>query len=119
MDTPVSPTRPALHVSLVALPDAAAATLFGIHDVMNAFSLMGGPGTALGAGAPFEIEIVGERAGPLDLVSGVPVTVRRGVDQVDATDIVIVPSVVVRGEGWAKDRYPGLVRWARAVKRRG
>lgn len=119
MDTPVPATRPALHVSLVALPDAAAATLFGIHDVMNAFALMGGPGTALGAGAPFEIEIVGERAGPLDLVSGVPVTIRRGVDQVDSTDIVIVPSVVVRGDGWVKDRYPGLVRWARAMHERG
>src|SRR5690606_25532536 len=119
MDTLALSTRPALHVSLVALPDAAAATLFGIHDVMNAFALMGGPGTALGNRTPFEIEIVGERAGPLDLVSGVPVTIRRGVDQIDSTDIIIVPSVVVRGEGWVKDRYPGLVRWARAMHERG
>ena len=29
--------RRSRHVSLVALPDAAASTLFGIFDVMNAF----------------------------------------------------------------------------------
>ncbi|NIM43757.1 MAG: helix-turn-helix domain-containing protein [Hydrogenophaga sp.] len=119
MDTPAPSARAALHVSLVALPEAAAATLFGIHDVMNAFSLMGGPGTTLGAWAPFEIEIVGERPGTLDLVSGVPVTIRRAVDQIDRTDIVIVPSVVVRGEAWVKDRYPGLVRWAQAMHEGG
>jgi hypothetical protein len=31
----------ALHVSIVALPDAVLSTLAGIHDVMNGASLMG------------------------------------------------------------------------------
>ena len=39
------------HVSLVALPDAVASTLFGIFDVMNASSLMGLPAAdAVGPG---------------------------------------------------------------------
>jgi transcriptional regulator GlxA family with amidase domain len=57
------------------------------------------------------VEIVGERAGPLMLASGVPVQVQRSVALVDATDIVIVPSLVLRAEGWVKQRYPDLVRW--------
>ena len=119
MDTQAAMPPAALHVSLVALPDAAAATLFGIHDVMNAFSIMDGLGAAPAAPAPFQIEIVGEQAGTLALASGVPVTAQRGVDDVDATDIVIVPSIVLRGGTWVKQRYPRLVRWARAMHERG
>lgn len=102
---------PALHVSLVALPEAGASTLFGVYDVMNAFSVMDAMGRSTGTQAPFQVEIVGERAGPLMLASGVPVQVQRSVAHVDATDIVIVPSLVLRAEGWVKQRYPALVRW--------
>jgi transcriptional regulator GlxA family with amidase domain len=102
---------PALHVSLVALPEAGASTLFGVYDVMNAFSVMDAMGRSTGTQAPFLVEIVGERAGPLMLASGVPVQVQRSVAHVDATDIVIVPSLVLRAEGWVKQRYPELVRW--------
>jgi transcriptional regulator GlxA family with amidase domain len=109
-----------LHVSLVALPDAVVSTLSGIFDVMNAFALMGIPyvGTT-GARLPFRVEIVGEEAGPLDLASGVPVNVQRAIDEIDTTDIVIVPSVLLREGGWEKGRYPRLVDWLRAMYARG
>ena len=61
------------HVALLALPDAVVSTLAGIYDVMNARTVMGTPGVQ--APAPFHVEIVGETVGPLDLVSGVPMTV--------------------------------------------
>lgn len=108
-----------LHVSLVALPDAVISTLSGIFDVMNAFSLMDVPGARAGARAPFRVEIVGEAAGGLELASGVPIRVQRAVAQVEATDIVIVPSVLLRKEGWEKGRYPRLVEWLHAVYDRG
>lgn len=105
------------YVSLVAVPEASAATLFGIFDVMNAFSLMGigGPG----ASAPFRVEIAGESAGPLTLASGVPVQVQRAADTVEASDIVIVPSVVLPPQGWVTGRYPRLVEWAARMHGRG
>jgi len=108
-----------VHVSLVALPDAVVSTLFGIFDVMNAFPLMGASSPALGARAPFQIEIVGETMGPLELASGVPVSVRRAVATVEASDIVIVPSVLLRSEGWKTGRYPRLVDWLHAMHDRG
>jgi transcriptional regulator GlxA family with amidase domain len=98
------------HVSLVALPDAAVSTLFGIFDVMNAFALMGGLSNA-GAQVPFQIEIVGDTAGSLGLASGVPINVQRSIDTIETTDIVIVPSLLLRPEGWQKGRYPRLVDW--------
>ena len=108
-----------LHVSLVAVPDAVVSTLFGIFDVVNGFALMGLPHAGPGGRAPFQIDIVGEATGPLELASGVPIDVQRAVDTVETSDIVIVPSVLVRGEGWEKGRYPRLVEWLRSMWDRG
>jgi transcriptional regulator GlxA family with amidase domain len=108
-----------LHVSLVALPDAVVSTLSGIFDVMNAFALMGAPDTRAGAQAPFHIEIVGEAVGPLELASGVPINVQRAIAEIKTTDIVIVPSVLLRPEGWEKGRYPSLVDWFHKMYYRG
>ena len=106
------------HVSLVALPDSAASTLFGLFDVMNSFALMdrlGAPGTR----PPFKAEIVGEKTGPLVVASGVPVNIQRAVDSIETTDIVIVPSIVLRSGGWQKQRYPRLNAWLRRMHERG
>jgi transcriptional regulator GlxA family with amidase domain len=107
------------HVSLVALPDAVVSTLFGIFDVMNAFAVMGMSNAGSGARGPFHIEIVGEAVGPLELASGVPINVQRAIDTIETSDIVIVPSVLLRPEGWAKGRYPRLVDWLRTMHDRG
>ena len=39
--------------------------------------------------------------------------------EVETTDIVIVPSVLLCPEGWQKRRYPGLVDWLRTMYDRG
>lgn len=106
-------------VSLVALPDAVISTLSGIFDVMNAFAFMDLLNAKADAGLPFTIEIVGEAAGSLDLASGVPVKVQRAIGEIEMTDIVIVPSVLLQPEGWKRDRYPRLVNWIRAMYDRG
>jgi transcriptional regulator GlxA family with amidase domain len=107
------------HVAIVALPDAVVSTLFGIFDVMNGFALMAIPHAGVDGRAPFRTEIVGEREGPLALASRVPITVQRAVAAVETSDIVIVPSVLLRPGGWEKGRYPRLVEWLRAMHDRG
>jgi transcriptional regulator GlxA family with amidase domain len=108
-----------LHVSLVAIPEATVSTLSGIFDVMNAFTMMSRLGESSFDANPFRVEIVGERAGPLELASHVPVTVQRSIAALDSTDIVIVPSIVLGPEGWQKGRHPELVDWLSAMHRRG
>lgn len=110
-----SPTT--LHVSLVALPEASVSTLAGILDVMHGPALLGigGPGVP----APFRAEVVGEQKGSLTLASGIPFEVRRSIDEIDATDIVIVPSVVLKPEGWEKGRYPRLLKWVQQMHEGG
>ncbi|UVC13345.1 GlxA family transcriptional regulator [Mesorhizobium onobrychidis] len=112
-------TRPqTLHVSLVAIPEAVVSTLSGVFDVMNAFSMLHPPGKTLQA-RPFQVEIVGLRTGPLELASLIPVTVQRSVADIDATDIVIVPSILLGPQGWSKGQHPKLIEWFRAMHSRG
>lgn len=108
-----------VRVSIVAIPDAVVSTLSGIYDVMNAFEIMGAPGSRASLPAPFRIEIVGEATGPLDLASGVPMIVQRDIDAIATTDVVIVPSVLLRANRWERDRYPRLVEWLTAMHERG
>ena len=105
---------PPRHVSLVALPDAVVSTLAGLYDVLNGAAIMG-----LTSGAPFKVEIVGEAAGPIRLVSGVPFEVQRPIDRIESTDIVIVPSIVLKSAAWPKGRYPRMVTWLKRMHERG
>lgn len=115
-NVPVAGSTP-LHVSLVALPEASVSTLAGLLDVLNAPALIGigGPG----AQPPFRTEVVGEKKGMMTLAAGVPFEVRRSIDAIDATDIVIVPSVVLKPGGWQKGRYPRALEWIRRMHERG
>lgn len=108
-----------VQVSIVAIPDAVVSTMTGIYDVMNAFAMMAGPGERPAGGSPFVTEIVGDKVGPLDLASGVPLNVQRAVGTIEHTDVVIVPSVLLGRDGWQTARYPDLVDWLTAMHRGG
>lgn len=108
-----------LHVSILAIPEAVVSTLSGIFDVMNAFAILPPPGTAPGQAPPFRVEIVGLEPGLLPLASGVPASVQRGIAALEATDIVIVPSVLLGPDGWRKGSHPELVAWLSAMHARG
>jgi transcriptional regulator GlxA family with amidase domain len=98
------------------LPDAVLSTLAGIFDVMKGSALMNGEADGE---STFRTEIVGCETGPLLLASGVPIDVQRSIRDVRSTDIVIVPSVLLRAEGWRKGRYPELVSWLARMHREG
>jgi transcriptional regulator GlxA family with amidase domain len=120
MSRGVSQSGPApLHVSLVSLPDAVVSTLFGIYDVLNAFALMDVSIAGKSMRAPFRTDIVGETTGAMELASGVTIEVPRSIDTIDASDIVIVPSIALRSSGWKTGRYPRLVEWLRQMHDRG
>lgn len=112
------PTRP-LHVSLVAIPDAVISTLSGIYDVLGSFRMFGRADPSLPEKPPFAIEIVAMRRGSVALASGVPVEARRAVSDVNTTDIIIVPSVLLGPNGWVIGRYPDIVQWVRQMHAKG
>jgi transcriptional regulator GlxA family with amidase domain len=107
------PSRPAprstpRHISLLAVPDNTASTLFGIYDVLTYVERQG---LASSGSAPLHVEIVGQATGPLALASGVTVVVQRAIDTLEASDILIVPSVHFELNGWKLGRYPQVIDW--------
>jgi transcriptional regulator GlxA family with amidase domain len=115
----MTPSAQPLHVSLVALPEAAISTLSGIFDVMNAFNIMDLSGGAPGVETPFKVEIVGEKRAQIDPASGMPINVQRAIADIDRTDVIIVPSVLLPANGWAPGRYPEIVEWLSAMHKHG
>jgi transcriptional regulator GlxA family with amidase domain len=70
-------------------------------------------------GVPFHVEIVGEATGPVRLASGVTVDVHRAIDTLDASDIIIAPSVSLGSNGWQTGRYPQVIDWLRRMHEGG
>lgn len=110
---------PPLKVSLIATPEGSISTLHGLYDVLNAFGMLAGFDEAIPVSPPFQVEIVGAAAGPVRLAGGLAAQVQRGFADVDETDIVIVPSVVLPAAGWRPGRYPELVDWLARAHARG
>jgi transcriptional regulator GlxA family with amidase domain len=108
-----------LHVSLVAIPDAAISTLHGLYDVLNGFALLRGFDDSIPDSPPFDVEIVSSGDGPVMLASGLPTQTHRSVRSSAGTDIIIVPSVVLPRGGWEIGRYPELTEWLEAQHARG
>lgn len=112
------PESGGIRVSIVALPEAMPSTLTGLHDVLTSAGTMPTTGAATGP-RPFAVEIVGERPGTMTLASGLPLDVPRALGEVAATDVVLVPSLLVAGGAWERGRYPELVAWLGDVHERG
>lgn len=105
---------PSLHVSLVAIPDAVISTLTGIYDVLNSFRALSEIDPALPRDPPFKVDIVGADRG-VKLASGMQIETHRLAAELPSSDIVIVPSILLRNGRWEKGRYPELVAWLRAM----
>ena len=111
-------TRP-LHVSLVAIPDAVVSTLTGIYDVLGSFRMIGRTEPSIPAEPPFTVEIVAAERGSVMLASGLPVEARLAVSEVTATDIIIIPSILLGPGGWTPGRYPEIVDWVQRMHAQG
>jgi len=106
-------------VSLVATPESTLSSLSGLYDVLNSFELLGSFEPKVPGDNPFRVEIVAPKRGPTRTASGLPVAAHRTFGEVDRTDIVIVPAVMVEGGQWRRGRYPALVGWLTEMHARG
>jgi transcriptional regulator GlxA family with amidase domain len=104
------------HISIVAVANSTASTLFGLYDVLAYVQHQSLSSTGTAA---LHVEIVGEAKGPLALASGVTVEVQRDIGTIDASDILIVPSVHFGLDGWKTGRYPKAIEWIGRMHDRG
>jgi hypothetical protein len=106
-----------VRVSIVATPDAMVSPISGLFELLGYAGTMAvreGEGEA--GTAPFDVEIVGASPGPVRSASGLPIAVHRAIEEVAATDVVIVPSMQMHHDGdWMPGRYPRVLAWIRAM----
>jgi transcriptional regulator GlxA family with amidase domain len=109
-----------IRVSILATPDTMVAPVSGLFEALKAVGSTVAVEDAPPDAATFEVEIVGPFAGPIRSASGLPITAHRSVEEVDETDIVIVPSMQMHDKGdWRPGRYPRIVAWIRAMYAEG
>jgi len=104
-------TRKSIHVSLVAIPDVMLSTLISLFDVLNGIELFSTLDEALPNENPFHTEIVAQNHEDKRTASGLPISVHRLIEELDHTDIIIIPSMMVENGVWTKGRYPEIVKW--------
>jgi transcriptional regulator GlxA family with amidase domain len=106
-------------ISVIAIPDVAVSTLAGMLDVLRCFEILSIFESSVSVEDPFELEIVGENVGLLKTVNGLPVPVDRAMRDIETTDIIIIPSLLMTGLNWTKGRYPEVVSWMETMHERG
>lgn len=65
------------------------------------------------------VDIIAPSRDSVHGASGLPLGAHRTPDDIERTDIAIVPLMMVNGPDWVRGRYPGLVEWLRKMHRNG
>jgi len=104
-----------LHVSIITLPEATLSTLTGLYDVFSLFDSVVPEKQPF----PFEAEFVAPAHHLVSTGSGLPFNAHKTIKEVDHTDIVIVPSLLLANNKWQTGRYPQLVTWLRNMYNQG
>ncbi|HZO07534.1 MAG TPA: helix-turn-helix domain-containing protein [Solirubrobacterales bacterium] len=108
--------RAPTEVCIVATPEAMVSPVSGLYETLAAVGGLESPETQRAGGEPFAVKIVAERAGPVRSPSGLSIAPDATIDQVDRTDVVIVPSMAMTEDhSWEVGRHPHLVAWLRRM----
>lgn len=101
-----------LRVTLLATPDTQVSPLSGLYETLNSFGLLAAFERDIPA-RPFEVEIVGPTREDALGASGLPLGVQRAYHEVEQSDIVIIPLMMMTDGEWQDGRYPGVTDWLR------
>src|SRR5690606_19819853 len=104
------------HVTILGLPEAVHSTVAGLADVFGIFGLLKELDRSGSPDPPFRVTIAGPRCtdpNPL------PFRITRTIDQIECSDVVFVPALMVEASAWRPGRHPDAVEWLRRIHRRG
>jgi transcriptional regulator GlxA family with amidase domain len=112
--------RKPVKVSLVAFPESDPSIIYGVFDTLWAAGRLWNTLHGLPAGEPlFEPRLVSADAGPLRLVTGVTIVPQDAIDNVEDTDIVFVPNVMVDSPQAVQSLDRRLICWIERMYERG
>jgi transcriptional regulator GlxA family with amidase domain len=103
-----------IHVSLVIFPESDPSILYGVFDTLWAAGQLWNALHGQPAGAPlFRPRLIGAQAGPVSLVTGVSIIPQDAIEDVQDTDIVFVPNVIVHSPAGLRGLDRRLLAWIR------
>lgn len=121
---PVEPSSPesrrATSVSIVAFRECDPSIIYGIYDTLwTAGSTWKSNSNEPVSEVMFTPRIVSADRGPLPLITGVTIVPQHTVDDIDETDIVIVPNIIVDTPAMLRGLDRRLLDWIRRMHERG
>ncbi|MBX9455608.1 MAG: helix-turn-helix domain-containing protein [Rhizobium sp.] len=118
---PSSPeVRRSASVSIVAFRECDPSIIYGIYDTLwTAGSSWRSNTNEPVSEVLFTPRIVSAEPGPLSLITGVSIVPQHTVDEIDDTDIVIVPNIVVDTPEMLRNLDRRLLDWIRRMHEQG
>jgi transcriptional regulator GlxA family with amidase domain len=114
-----SAKRP-LRVSIVAFPEADPSIMYGIFDTLwIAGAHWKSNSNEQTSEVLFSPRLVGADPGPLKLITGVSIMPQATLDEVEQTDYVIVPNIVVDSPETVRALDRRLIEWIARMHRQG
>ena len=115
------PPHPALRsVSLIALPDSSASTLYGLYEMLSQVGTMWCELTGENHQTlPFEVNIVAQNTCLFRCAGGLPVSPHQRFSEVTTSAIVIATELVFPLDTDTRGRWPEAAQWVRTMHERG
>lgn len=109
-----------LHVSLVALPETVASSLYGVYDALWFVGVKWDERQYCGTQqARFIPEIVSTSCSTFRVFNNLTITPHRTLSSVSHTDIVYLPSIFIENGTTLKHRHPEVLEWVRDMYTNG
>lgn len=113
-------SRKPIHVSLVVFPECDPSILYGVFDTLWAAGRLWDSIKGLPPGQPlFEPRLVGAEPGPLQLCTGVSIIPQDIIAEIEHTDVVFVPNVMVNSPASLRSLDRGLLAWITRMHQKG
>lgn len=100
-----------IRVSVLAFPEAVASTVTGLCDAFQVFEVLRKLGQEVPERGPFRVEIVGQSRAVPSATTSLEMHCHETLDEVESTDIVIIPAFMMSSCEWQPGRYPRILEW--------
>lgn len=103
-------------ITIVGVPEAVHSTVAGLADVFSIFEELAGLNEVMPPEPPFSVSVAGTDNDPEAVL---PFRIHARVGEIQHTDIIIVPALMVSPAAWTPGRHGEVVAWLRAMHARG
>ena len=107
-----------MKVSFIAIPEAMVSTISGPMDVLSSSGLLWNFLAGEEVESHFQVEVLAELDDTVQCYNGFVMNCDACIEEVDATDLIIIPSLALGAEGLV-DKHPKLISWIKTMHQQG